>query len=71
MMAADYCVTVYDCAGEYSSTSRTDFAHVLHVYAMMRRSYPDKVVQAFNIDRCDYDSDGLTEDERDAIAEVE
>lgn len=66
-----YSVGVYDCAGEYSTTSCTDFAHLLAVVALMRRLYPGKVVQAFNLDRCDYDTNGLTEDERDAVDEVQ
>lgn len=66
-----YSVGVYDQAGEYSTTSCTDFAHLLAVYALMRRSYPGKVVQAFNLDNVDLGwHDGLTEDEREQLDEV-
>lgn len=66
----EYLVGVYDRAGEYCTTSCTDFAHLLSVVALMRRTYTDKVVRAFNMNRADYDSDGLTADERDAVDEV-
>lgn len=68
MATARYSVGVYDRAGEYSTTSCTDFAHLLQVVAIMRKAYPDKIVQACNLDNVDLGwHDGLTEDERDAV----
>ena len=66
-MTLGYRVSVYDCAGRYNETSCTDFAHLLSVVALMRRAYPDQVVVAINTERCDGDSDGLTDDEREAV----
>jgi hypothetical protein len=65
--AARYSVNVYDCAGEYRSTEVPDFTAALAIYVASRARYPGKVVLVSNLDRCDYDTDGLTEDEREAV----
>jgi hypothetical protein len=62
-----YSVGVYDCAGEFTTREVDTFEECLSVVAEFSRLYPDKVVCAANLDRCDYDTDGLTEDEREAI----
>jgi hypothetical protein len=62
-----YTVNVYDCAGEYHSVEVSDFAAALARYGEFSSKYTGKFVQVFNLDRCDYNADGLTEDERDAI----
>jgi hypothetical protein len=66
-----YAVGVYDCAGEFSQTSATDFAHCLFIVEMMARTYPDKVVRVFNLDEIDLGKEsGLTEDEQNAVDEA-
>ena len=62
-----YAVTVYDRAGEYVTKDCADFAACLRTVASLRRSFPHKVVRAANLDRCDYDTDGLIEEEREAV----
>lgn len=65
-----YVVSVFDCAGEFDTVGALDFAQCLRTVAEMSARYPGKVVHASNLDRCDYDADGLSDDERDAIDEV-
>lgn len=65
-----YSVNVYDQAGEFDSTNCATFEIALAMAQERQRQYPRKVVQVFNLDRCDYDTNGLTEDERDALDEV-
>ena len=62
-----YKVVVADVAGEFDWFELGEFDEVPALVARLRAKYPDKIVQAFNLDRCDYDTNGLTEDERDAI----
>lgn len=69
-----YYVRVTDRAGTASETSCTDFAHCLQVFRLKSTRYPDTrthVVDAFNTSRSDYDTNGLTEAEREQLAEVE
>ena len=66
-----YSVNVYDRAGEFERNECGSFELALAVVREKRRAYPEKVVKVFNLDRCDYDTDGLTEDEREAVDNVE
>jgi hypothetical protein len=65
-----YDVSVNDCAGEYLSRTVAEFSAALALYVAFRAKYPGKVVLVSNLDRCDYNTDGLTEDEQDAIDSV-
>ena len=65
-----YSVNVYDCAGEFDSTKCATFEIALAMAQERQRQYPRKHVEVFNIDRCDYDTNGLTEGEREALDEV-
>ena len=65
-----YSVNVYDQAGEFDSTKCATFDVALAMAQERQRQYPRKVVEVFNLDRCDYDTNGLTEEERDALDEV-
>lgn len=69
-MASHYSVVVYDEAGEFDRFTCETFVCCLSMFADARRAYPRKVVAAFNLDRNDYDTDGLTDAERDALDEV-
>jgi hypothetical protein len=66
-----YGVSVADLCGEFSQTDCRDFAHLLDVYREKRAAYGKGYsVMAFNEDAADIDCpDGLTEDEREAVAE--
>lgn len=66
-----YAVGVYDRAGEFERIECDGFGDVLRTVAAKRAAYPGKVVEAFNLDRCDYDTNGLTEDQREALDEVQ
>lgn len=67
-----YVVKVFDQAGEYCEAVCLDFAHLLKVVAYSRVRYPGKVVQACNLDNVDLGwADGLTDDEREAVDNVE
>jgi len=65
-----YVVGVYDRYGRVSETTCVDFAHCVEVARILARHHPNEVVRAFNLDRADLDSDGLTDEERDAVAEA-
>ena len=69
-MSARYAVGVYDCAGEFAVETLATFDETVTLAARWRREYPGKVVCVSNLDRCDYDTNGLTEDERDALDEA-
>lgn len=62
-----YSVHFYDRAGEFDFDDAEDFAGCLLLVAAFARKYPDKVVRVSNLDRCDYDTNGLTDGEREAI----
>lgn len=70
-MRNQFSVNVYDCCGLFDWENLDSFDLVPATVARLRAKYPGKIVQAFNNDRCDYDTNGLTEDERDAIDGVE
>lgn len=65
-----YVVKVFDRAGEFDEIECASLYDLLVAVKDARVRYPHKVVSAFNIDRCDCDTDGLTEDEREAVDEV-
>lgn len=67
MRAPFYAVNVYDCAGQYRETRCAGFPEALAVHREERAKFPGKVVLAFNLDRCDVNTDGLTEEEREAL----
>lgn len=67
---ARYVVSVFDRAGEFDTAESSSFAQCLLDVAAMTNAYPGKVVMVSNLDRCDYDASGLTEDEIDAIGEA-
>ena len=65
-----YHVSVNDCAGLFCEQKVDGFEACVALVVEFTRKYPGKVVCPSNLDRCDYDTDGLTEDERDALDEA-
>lgn len=64
-----YLVGVYDCCGLYTETACTDFPEALRQRAAYRERFKgqNKVVEIANTERCDYNSDGLTEEEKEEL----
>lgn len=62
-----YSVNVYDCAGQFSKTECSSFQGAYLAAVAAKALYPGKAVCVFNLDRCDYNTDGLTEDEAEAL----
>ena len=65
-----YSVDLFDRAGQFSSSIASTFAACLVLVRELSVKHPDKALVVTNLDRNDYDHDGLTDDERDAIDEV-
>lgn len=65
-----YVVEVYDCAGVLFSARAQDFARALIIAIDKSRQYPGLVVQMYNAEFVDIDSDGLTDDEREQISDA-
>lgn len=64
-----FAVSLYDCAGEFGRSPVATFEECLVLVAELSRKYPGKAVVVTS-DDCDYDWDGLTVEQRDAISEV-
>lgn len=72
-----YCVIVADCRGVFFEKKGLTFGGAVAVAVLKKFHYPNGssyAVRVSNLDRCDYDSHGLTEDEEliidDALDEV-
>lgn len=65
-----YRVTAYDICGEYDWRDSDDFAGLLVAAAEIAAKYPRLVVKAHSPNRCDVDTDGLFDDERDAVQDA-
>lgn len=65
-----YVVSTNDCAGQFDAVRVDSFEAALTAAREFKRLYPAKVVQVSNFDRCDIDTDGLTDDEREAVSNV-
>lgn len=63
-----YRVGLYDRGGEVASREAATFAEVLAIAAELRR--PHAVVAVVNDNLADYDTDGLTDDEREQLEAV-
>jgi hypothetical protein len=67
-MSARYAMKLFDCAGEFSSTPAEDIYHAIELALDAPKG---KLVRVVNLDNVDLGcSDGLTEDERDAVEEA-
>jgi hypothetical protein len=62
-----YSVSAYDRCGEVATFPAEDFSRCVKFARVLAKNYPRCAIRAFNNDRCDYDTNGLTEDERDAV----
>ena len=62
-----YGIECWDKYGQLADRSAPDFAGALSAVSALRAKYPRAAVVVFNLDRCDYDTNGLTEDEEEAI----
>lgn len=62
-----YSINVYDRVGEYSTENVDSFDACLVRVGELARQYPAKVVRAFNLDGLDVDSNGLTDEENEAV----
>lgn len=67
---ARYSITLADPAGVFATYDTNDFPGCIRMVVALARQYPDKVLTVCNLDRCDLGTNGLTEDERDALDEV-
>lgn len=54
----------------YSETTTIDWAHCLTVVRVMARAEPDMVVSAYNPTLAEEDTDGLTDEQREAVFEA-
>ena len=64
-----YEVALFDCAGRYREWYCADFDAALNVARGAQTKWPDKHVCVFNNEKCDYDTNGLTEEEQEALDE--
>lgn len=65
-----YKVGLYDCCGERYAITCIGFSAARWVAQRMREEYAahlSTVLRVYNLDRCEGDSDGLTDEEREAI----
>lgn len=62
-----YKVSLFDCAGEFCSFDCATFPEAVRC-AIRLDAWPGKVLQVSNLDRCDIDTLGLTEDEEEALS---
>ena len=67
---ARYLVEACDIAGPFASRCADTFAECIELVREFAGRYPDKVIQVHSPDRCDYDHDGLTDDEREAVTDA-
>ena len=63
-----YLLTVADRAGVFQERNFATFGEVLAATQEARAKWPRKLVMVCNVDQCDVDSDGLTDDEREAVS---
>jgi hypothetical protein len=63
----DYIVEVHDEAGLFTEFGVEDWASCLRVVRDLAKRYPQKQVSAYNATHCEVDTDGLSDDERDAL----
>ena len=65
-----YQVLVADRGGVFREHEYGDFAEALAAASRFHGEYPAKAVRVSNLDRCDVDSDGLTDEEHVAVMEA-
>lgn len=65
-----YLVEVCDYVGLVVEHERSTFYETLSTAKLLRQQYPRAVVQVTNLDRSDYDTDGLTDEQREQLSEV-
>lgn len=71
-MRGPYSVGAYDKCGPLAEHAASDFVSLLVVAHNLARSYPDACIVGANVDRCDVDTNGLTEEESELLqTEVE
>ena len=58
---------IYDRAGYFDSGRCSSFAELCSKVAELRAKYPGKVVLGFNHDLSEMDTNGLTEEEEEAL----
>ena len=61
-----YGIECWDSYGQLADRRATDFPAALANVKELRTKYPKASVVVVNLDRCDYDTNGLTEDEQEA-----
>lgn len=62
-----YCVKVADCCGVFYEKTGLTFGGAVAVAVLKKFFYPagsSYTIRVCNLDMCDYDSNGLTEDEQ-------
>ena len=62
-----YGIECWDKYGQLADRRSPDFAGALSAVGDLRTKYPRAAVVVFNLDRSDCDTNGLTEDEEEAI----
>jgi hypothetical protein len=64
-----YIMTVADCAGEWLNAQFPSFDAMVATYrfAMNSGRFNDKVFVFGNLDQCDFDDNGLTDDEKEVL----
>ena len=65
-----YQVLVADRGGPLREREVEGFADALELAKRWHAELPKKAVRVSNLDRCDVDSDGLTDEELDAVIEA-
>ncbi len=66
-----YQIILYDCAGEFCSWDYETFEDAIAVYPKIKKLYPKKVIRVFNRDKCDLNFNGLTDEERNILNEID
>lgn len=65
-----YVIEVADKAGVLAEKERTTFYETLSTVKQLREQYPHCAIEVTNVEKSDYDSDGLTDEQREKLSEV-